>query len=628
LKNEANFFVGVGGFETSPLAREYVLQVLDSGRLSYGPFVQKFERNFASHHNSRFAVMSNSGSSSLQVALQALKIIHGWADGDEVLVPATTFVATANIVLHNNMVPVFVDVEPDFFGIDPDKIEQVITSRTRCIIPVHLFGQICQMDRIMDIAGRHQLKVIEDSCETMFSTFKGKAAGSFGDIGCFSTYVAHILTTGVGGIATTSSDELAVMMRSLVNHGRDSIYISIDDDKEVGDEALDMIIRRRFSFVHPGHSYRVTELEGALGLAQLEEWQENLGKRSVNADYLSSNLASLDAELQLPLTRPDADHAFMMFPIVVRNEDKFALCSHLEREGIETRDMLPLVNQPYLQHYFHDAEEKFPVSWNIIQRGFYVGSHPYLNFDMLEHMVRSFKGYFQKSKSIPAQFKLLLFSSSDSKRNQKLVDQLDLTAFKSMVVADQFHNAAAIKTTSEINVMAWDGNLGSLYEKLASEIEEDFLVSFNLNGAHDPSDMPRMLFHLKESNDLVIASRFLPGGDRTSRSVSTALRGVGNRLITLLLNLTFDGNFVDSYQSFRGVSRSLLKTTTFGHATLSNYQLSMQALSSRARYTEFPTIERPMVDQLSFGNALVTAMRCIYLLVRTSVAKRSAGKEE
>src|SRR3712207_6174410 len=192
--------------------------------------MRRFEQEFAELHGCRFGVMSNSGTSSLQVALQALKERHGWEDGDEVIVPAVTFVATSNIVLHNRMTPVFVDVLPDTYNIDPARIEARITERTRAIVPVHLFGLPADMDPILELARAHDLKVIEDSCEAMFATYRGRPVGSFGDVACFSTYVAHFLVTGVGGLGTTNDGELAVAMRSLINHGRDSIYLSIDDD--------------------------------------------------------------------------------------------------------------------------------------------------------------------------------------------------------------------------------------------------------------------------------------------------------------------------------------------------------------------------------------------------------------
>lgn len=384
--------IGVGTFTTTPRMRELVNQVLDTGRISYGPMSRRFEQEFAEIHDSRFAVLSNSGTSSLHVALQALKEMHGWADGDEVIVPATTFVATVNVILHNRMTPVLVDVEPDYYGLDASLLERAITPRTRAIMPVHLFGQPCDMKSIMDVAQVHGLKVIEDSCECMFVRHHGKSAGAWGDIGCFSTYVAHLLTTGVGGLATTNDPELAALMRSLVNHGRDGIYIAIDDDKGKSGDDLKEIISRRFRFERIGHSFRITELEAALGLAQLDGWREMIAQRQRNAQTLIRGLEPLGDCLQLPATRARTDHAFMMFPIVLRNHPKDTLCAHLEERGIETRDMLPLVNQPCYTGLWNPAD--YPVAQWIDTNGFYVASHHALTPSDLDRMVSAFWGYF------------------------------------------------------------------------------------------------------------------------------------------------------------------------------------------------------------------------------------------
>ena len=384
--------IGVGTFTVTPKMRQLVNEVLDSGRISYGPMSKAFEQCFAALHECRFGVLSNSGTSSLQVALQALKEMHGWQAGDEVIVPALTFVATVNIVLHNRMTPVLVDVEPDYYGIDVTKIEQAITPRTKAIIPVHLFGQPCDMQSVMTIAQRHNLKVIEDSCECMFVHHHGRSTGSWGDVGCFSTYVAHLLTTGVGGLATTNDPDLAARMRSLVNHGRDGIYIAIDDDKGKSGDALKEVINRRFKFDSIGHSFRITELEAALGLAQLDDWQAMIVKRQQHYVSLFNGLLPLADQLQLPRTRPHTVSAHMMLPLVLRHEPKDALCQHLEAHGIETREMLPLVAQPCYQGLWNPDD--YPVARWIDRSGFYVASHQDLTPDDLDRMVNAMQEYF------------------------------------------------------------------------------------------------------------------------------------------------------------------------------------------------------------------------------------------
>jgi dTDP-4-amino-4,6-dideoxygalactose transaminase len=237
--------LGVGTFDPTDRERELLMQALTSGRLSYGPMTRRFEREFAAFHDAKHAVFVNSGTSALCIALACLREVHGWQDGDEVLVPALTFVATANVVLEHRMTPVFVDCDPRTYNIDPGKIEARITPRTRAIMVVHLFGQVADMDPILAIAAKHGLRVIEDSCETMGVRYKGRKAGSFGDISCFSTYVAHLIVTGVGGLAVTRDEKLAEILRSLANHGRDSIYLSIDDDKDIDGARFSRKWRRR-----------------------------------------------------------------------------------------------------------------------------------------------------------------------------------------------------------------------------------------------------------------------------------------------------------------------------------------------------------------------------------------------
>lgn len=387
--------IGVGGLVIGSRERAYLEQVIASNRLSYGPFSQRFERLFAEVHESRHALFCNSGTSALHIALSALKEINGWEDGDEVLVPAVTFIATSNVVLHNNMRPVFVDVERDTYNIDPTQLAKHVTPRTRAIIPVHLFGLPAAMDPIMDFAHRHGLKVIEDSCETMFARYRGRRVGSFGDVGCFSTYVAHLLVTGIGGLAITSDSDLHVVMRSLMNHGRDAIYLSITDDEGRKGEALHEIVAKRFSFVRLGHSLRATELEAALGLAQLEQYEAILQRRAEIAKRYLEGMSDLTHYLQLPSVPADREHVFMLFPIVLRDEDKRDLVNFLEDRLVETRDMMPLLSQPVYRKMFGDLLPRFPVAQWIDRGGFYIGCHQYLTDEQVDYIIETIREFVQ-----------------------------------------------------------------------------------------------------------------------------------------------------------------------------------------------------------------------------------------
>lgn len=389
--------VTVGDLKLGAQEKAYLNQVIDNNRLSYGPFTQRFEAMFAEMHDCRYAVFCNSGTSALHIALAALKIVHGWEDGDEVLVPAVTFVATSNVVLHNRLTPVFVDVDPLTYNIDPAKIEEKITPRTRAILPVHLLGLPADMGAIDAIARRHGLNVVEDSCETMFANCRGRKVGSWGDIGCFSTYIAHYIVTGVGGLATTNDPELAILLKSLMNHGRDSIYLSIDDDDGCDRQKLFEIAARRFRFEHIGHSFRCTEMEAAIGLAQLERKDEIIARRTEIARQYREKLAGLEDVLQLPTVPADRDHVFMLFPLVLRDGSKRGIVNHLEQAGIETRDLLPLLNQPIYQKMFGDLEPQYPVARWLNRCGFYIGCHQYITDADIDDVVDVTYSYFGRT---------------------------------------------------------------------------------------------------------------------------------------------------------------------------------------------------------------------------------------
>jgi perosamine synthetase len=388
--------IGVGGLELSDYEKQLVNEVLESNQLTYGNKSKELEQKFAQSHMCKHGLFLNSGTSALEVALASLKNRHSWSDGDEVLVPSVTFVATSNVVLHNNMVPVFVDVDPFTYNIDVNKIEEKITKRTKAIIPVHLLGLPAEMDPIIEIAKKYNLAIIEDSCETMFAKYKGRTVGSFGDVGCFSTYVAHFLVTGVGGFAITNDSSLAVDMRSLMNHGRDSIYISSVDDQNKDSNELQEIVDRRFSFVQVGYSYRCTELEAALGLGQLSRFEEIILRRYEIATKLTDGLKKFEEHIQLPSCPPDRTHSFMLYGIVLRNRCKKDLVQFLEARNIETRDLLPVINQPIYKKLYGNLEKNNPVAKWINLSGFYIGCHSYMKNEEVDFIIESFDAYFSK----------------------------------------------------------------------------------------------------------------------------------------------------------------------------------------------------------------------------------------
>lgn len=390
--------IGVGGATIGARERTLLLDVLKTGRLSYGPYCKKFEHDFSSRHGCRYGIMMNSGTSALHSAFAALKEAHRWKDGDEVLCPSLTFPATSNMLLMNNLRPVFVDIGSHEYNMDPLQIEKHITPRTRALVVVHLFGQSARMDEIMKIARKHKLKIVEDSCETVFAKYRGRSVGSWGDISCFSTYVAHVIITGVGGMACTNYARYERIMRSFVNHGRDTVYISMDDDKKSDARAVERVIMNRFLFQRVGHSFRVSELEGALGVAQLEHLDAILSKRETNVAYLCNALQPFEKWVQLPSWPSQSDPVYMVFPIVLRARcgvTRRELVLFLEQRGIETREMMPLLNQPaYKKLFGTGVEKKYPVARWVNANGFYIGCHPGISRTQLREVVQAFREFF------------------------------------------------------------------------------------------------------------------------------------------------------------------------------------------------------------------------------------------
>ncbi len=398
-----NYQIGVGCADITQKEKSYVMDVLNKERLSHGPYSQKFEKSFAKAHGCKYGLFVNSGTGALRIAVAALKEAEGWKDGDEVLCPAVTFVASSNVIIMNGLKPVFVDVDSRTYNIDPREIEKHITPKTKAIMVVNLFGQPADMEPMLKIARKYKLKVIEDSCETMFVKYKGKPVGSFGDISCFSTYVAHLLVTGVGGLACTNNQKYAEIMKSLANHGRDNIYLHIDDDKNLSRRRLAQLVSRRFNFIRLGYSFRATEMEAALGLAQMERKDKILKARKKNAGYLINKLKPLEKYLQLPWHPKYAEHSFMMFPIVVKKDSgirKADLVMHLENYNVETRDMLPLLNQPIYKKLFGNLENRYPVAKWVNDNGFYIGCHQKLSKKELDYIVAVFKDFFDSRKII------------------------------------------------------------------------------------------------------------------------------------------------------------------------------------------------------------------------------------
>jgi perosamine synthetase len=276
---------------------EAVVAVLRSERLSLGPKTIEFERAFAAHCETRHAVACSSGTAALHLLVRAMGIGYG----DEVITTPFSFIASATCALFEGAETVFVDIDPETWNLDPDLIEAAVTPRTKAILPVDVFGQPVEMDRVRDIAARHELLVIEDSCEALGSRYKGRPAGSLGDAGTFGFYPNKQITTGEGGMIVTDDDELARLCLSMRNQGR---------DVQGG-----WLAHQRLGF-----NYRLSDINCALGLAQLRRLDEIMGARA-RVQALYRERLQGDSRVSMQRVHPDVEMSW--FVLVVRLSDDY-----------------------------------------------------------------------------------------------------------------------------------------------------------------------------------------------------------------------------------------------------------------------------------------------------------------
>ncbi|NDJ77404.1 MAG: DegT/DnrJ/EryC1/StrS family aminotransferase [Chloroflexi bacterium] len=306
-----------------------VTDVLQTRWLSIGPKIKQFETDFSYYVGTRYAVGVNSGTSGLHLAM----IAAGVSEGDEVITPSFSFIASANCILYERAKPVFVDIDPRTGNITPETIEAAITPRTKAIIPVHVFGQPPDLDPIMDIARRHNLYVIEDSCEAIGAEYKGRAAGTIGDAAVFAFYPNKQMTTGEGGMVVTDRADWDDLFRSLRNQGRD-------------------VFDGWLNHTRLGYNYRLDELSAALGIVQLTRLDDLLAKRAQVAGWYNERFDELPG-VHKPFIA-DTTTRMSWFVYVVRFEDgptRNAMIPFLKERGVPSRPYFtPIHLQPFYQN--------------------------------------------------------------------------------------------------------------------------------------------------------------------------------------------------------------------------------------------------------------------------------------
>jgi len=392
-----------------------VCDALRSGWITTGPKVHQFEDEFASFLGAQHAVAVNSGTAALHVALEAI----GLKEGDEVIVPTLTFAATAEAVLYFKARPVLVDCDPDTFNLDPDRVDEAITRRTRAILPVHFAGQPCEMDCLLDLAHRNGLKVIEDAAHALPTSYRGRMIGTIGDITCFSFYATKTMTTGEGGMATTHDDGYADRMRMMRLHG-----ISKDAWKRYSAQGS-----WRYEILAPGFKYNLTDLQAALGLTQLAKCDAMWERRCELARRYSEGLAGLDA-YQLPYTRFDVQHAWHLY--VIRT-NRAALSIHrdevieeLRKRGIGVSvHFIPLHTHPYYRSNFGYRLGDFPVADDYFDRCISLPIYPAMSnadqdrvIDSLTVIARTFRPSSTQSFAEAPEFATLLAASAPAETQQ------------------------------------------------------------------------------------------------------------------------------------------------------------------------------------------------------------------
>lgn len=349
-----------------------------SGWMTQGPEVAAFEKRFAEIHKVKHAIAVSNCTTALHLALVAA----GVGPGDEVLVPAFTWVSTANAAVYCGAIPIFVDIDINTFNIDPAQIKSKLSSKTKAIIPVHLFGLCADMDAIKSqLSG---IKIIEDGACAAGAKYKGTPAGGLGDLACFSFHPRKSVTTGEGGMLTTQDDELAALLNKLRNHGA-----SISEEQR--HKGPKPYILPEFELV--GYNYRMTDLQGAVGRIQLEKLQQFIDYRNHWAQYFSNNLKDLDW-LFCPQIGNDYSHGWQSYVLRI-NEDKSPvsrneLMEFLQQKGIATRPGTHAVHMlAYYKNRFNIRPEDFPNAQKADQFSMSIPLHNLMQEDDFKYIVES-----------------------------------------------------------------------------------------------------------------------------------------------------------------------------------------------------------------------------------------------
>ncbi len=357
--------VGVPDFDEEDVQR--VAAVVRSGWVARGKELEEFEQRLARYIGVQEVVTVNSGTAAIEVALRALGI-----NNKEVITTATSCAPTANGIIHAGNKPVMIDISREDYNLDVEQIEKQITPQTAAILPVHVYGRPANMSRIMELSQKYNLPVIEDCAQSLGAKYNGKMTGSFGEVGCFSLNINKVISTGEGGFITTNNPLVAEKARIIRNYGRE-------------------ISRSDYCYTLFGHNFKFTNLQAALGLAQLNKIDRLIAARRKNAAYLTRLLRDVPG-LQLPGEGKEEFSVFFSFPILLQPGLRDQLKEFLEKKGIEVRTLFrPMCNQPYYQELFGVNAHHYPQAEYVGENGLYVGCYPSLTEEQMNYIAESIR---------------------------------------------------------------------------------------------------------------------------------------------------------------------------------------------------------------------------------------------
>jgi len=365
-----------------------VVDTLRSGWIAKGPKTMEFEKQFAAYVGAKYAVAVNSCTAALHLSLVAA----GLGEGAEVLTTPMTFAASVNVVIHTGAKPVLVDIEPVTMNIDPKKIREKITSRTKAIIPVHIAGHPCEMDEIMEIAREHNLFVLEDGAHAVYTQYKGKMIGAIGNATAFSFYATKNLVTGEGGMVTTNNEDLYNKIRVMSAHGMSRN--AWNRYAEVGSWYYEIL--------SPGYKDNMSDIMAGLGLSQLAKLERMQGLRQGIADYYQAEFGKIP-ELEVPVELAYARHAWHLY-IIKLNLDKLSIdrgkfIEELKEENIGTSvHFIPLHMHPYYRETYGYKKGDFPVAEGVFERIISLPLYPKMSMQDARDVVAAVQRIVERSR--------------------------------------------------------------------------------------------------------------------------------------------------------------------------------------------------------------------------------------